>query len=172
MRYPSVLTIGHSTRTLEAFIALLGEHQVEHVADVRSIPRSRRNPQFNRDTLPGALLQERIGYSHVAGLGGFRRPLPDSPNTKWRNEGFRGFADYMQTSEFVDALERLLNAAETKVTAIMCAEALPWRCHRSLIADSLLVRGVSVTHILGPGKVMAHRLTDGARVNGVSITYP
>ena len=132
--YSGILTIGHSTRTLEAFIALLQENRAEWIVDVRSIPRSRHNPQFNRDTLPESLSAAGIGYSHLAGLGGFRKPRADSPNTHWKNTAFRGYADYMQTTQFRDSLKALLDLAGGKRAAVMCAEAVPWRCHRSLIA--------------------------------------
>ena len=170
--YSGILTIGHSTRTLEAFIALLQENGAEWIADVRSIPRSRHNPQFNRDTLPESLSAAGIGYSHLAGLGGFRKPRADSPNTYWKNAAFRGYADYMQTTQFRDSLEALLGLAGGKRAAVMCAEAVPWRCHRSLIADALVVRGIRVTHVLAPGESMAHALTAGASVEGGLITYP
>ncbi len=170
--YPDMLTIGHSARALEAFIAILQENGAEWIADVRSIPRSRHNPQFNRDALPESLSEAGIGYSHMAGLGGFRKPRPDSPNTGWKNAGFRGYADYMQTAQFQHSLQTLLNLAKEKKVAVMCAEAVPWRCHRSLIADSLVVRTIRVIHILAPGENIAHVLTAGARVEGGLITYP
>ena len=170
--YSGILTIGHSTGTLEAFIALLQENGAEWIADVRSIPRSRHNPQFNRDTLPESLSAAGIGYSHLAGLGGFRKPRADSPNTYWKNAAFRGYADYMQTTQFRDSLEALLDLAGGKRAAVMCAEAVPWRCHRSLIADALVVRGIRVTHVLAPGESMAHALTAGVSVEGGLITYP
>ena len=170
--YSGILTIGHSTRTLEAFIALLRENGAQWIADVRSIPRSRHNPQFNRDTLPESLSAAGIGYSHLAGLGGFRKPRDDSPNTYWKNAAFRGYADYMQTTQFRDNLEALLDLAGGKRAAVMCAEAVPWRCHRSLIADALVIRGIRVTHVLAPGESMAHALTAGASVEGGLITYP
>ncbi len=170
--YPPIATIGHSTRGLDSFIELLRENRIKWIADVRSIPRSRRNPQFNREALPEVLNVHGIGYSHFASLGGFRKPSPESPNTRWRNASFRGYADYMQTAQFQEALDSFVNLAREKTTAIMCAEALPWRCHRFLIADSLVARGLRVTHILGPGDVMSHRLTEGARVEDGIITYP
>jgi uncharacterized protein (DUF488 family) len=172
LMYSDILTIGHSTRALEAFIALLQEGGAEWIADVRSIPRSRHNPQFNRDTLPESLSAAGIGYSHMAGLGGFRKPKADSPNTHWKNAGFRGYADYMQTAQFRDSLETLLGLAKEKRVAIMCAEAVPWRCHRSLIADALVVHAVRVTHLLAPGERMEHVLTAGASLEGGLLTYP
>jgi uncharacterized protein (DUF488 family) len=170
--YPLILTVGHSTRTLEIFITLLQENGVQWIADVRSIPRSRHNQQFNRDTLPGSLSIAGIGYSHMAGLGGFRKPRADSPNTGWRNASFRGYADYMQTDQFQQSLETLLALAREKRVTVMCAEAVPWRCHRSLISDALLAHAARVTHILAPGKSIAHVLTAGARVKDGLITYP
>src|SRR5262249_19584161 len=135
---PIVLTIGHSTRTITEFVAILKAHGVECVADVRTMPRSRRNPQFNTDSLKRSLKTEEIGYVHMSELGGLRRPQPDSPNLGWRNESFRGFADYMQTPEFEQGLDELIDVAKARRTVIMCAEAVPWRCHRSLISDALL----------------------------------
>jgi len=170
--YPVILTVGHSNRALDVFITLLQENGAEWVADVRSIPRSRHNPQFDRDTLPESLSRVGIGYSHMTGLGGFRKPRADSPNTRWRNAGFRGYADYMQTAQFQQSLETLLNLAEEKRVVVMCAEAVPWRCHRSLISDALVVRAARVTHILAPGESIAHILTAGARVKDGLITYP
>src|SRR6266481_37845 len=142
-----IFTIGHSTRALDEFIALLKAHGVGQLVDVRTIPRSRHNPQFNRDTLPTVLRNNRIGYRHMKGLGGLRHPRKDSPNTGWRNAGFRGFADYMQTTEFEMFLKKLMELAKKKQAVIMCAEAVPWRCHRSLIADALTVHGIRVEHI-------------------------
>lgn len=170
--YSDILTIGHSTRALEVLIALLQEGGAEWIADVRSIPRSRHNPQFNRDMLPEHLFAAGIGYSHMVGLGGFRKPKADSPNTHWKNAGFRGYADYMQTAPFRDSLEALLGLAQTKMVAVMCTEAVPWRCHRSLIADALVVRAIRVTHLLAPGEHREHVLTPCARVEGGLITYP
>jgi uncharacterized protein (DUF488 family) len=167
-----VLTIGHSTRRLEEFLVLLEAHGVQQLVDVRTVPRSRHNPQFNRDTLPDALRSAGIGYTHLPELGGLRHSRRDSPNTGWRTPSFRGFADYMQTPEFEAALERLIETAAHERTAIMCAEAVPWRCHRSLISDALLVRGVPVEHILNASPAHPHTLTPFARVEGASVTYP
>ena len=169
---PVVFTIGHSTRTAEAFLTLLTANAVAHLVDVRTVPRSARNPQFNRETLPQTLAAVGIQYTHMKALGGLRHPRPDSINSGWRNDGFRGYADYMQTAEFAEALEQLTTVARRQPVAIMCAEALPWRCHRSLLADALLVRGFEVQDITGPGKTRAHQLTPFARVQGVTITYP
>ncbi len=169
---PIVLTIGHSTHPLETFIQLLQAHGVTLVADVRTVPRSRHNPQFNRETLPEQLKLAGIGYVHLPGLGGLRRPRPGSPNRGWRNPSFQGFADYMQTPEFAENLEALMRLAQKERLALMCAEAVPWRCHRSLIADVLSVRGLPVEHILGLKGRQPHRLTGFAQVHGTGVTYP
>lgn len=167
-----IFTIGHSNRSLEEFIELLQLNDVQLVADVRTVPRSRYNPQFNRDTLPESLREAGIGYQHIAGLGGFRHTVSDSVNTGWRNASFQGFADYMQTKEFEDNLETLIELSRTEQVAVMCAEAVPWRCHRSLIADALLIRGIRVEDILGKGERREHALTPMAEVHGTTITYP
>jgi len=167
----TVYSIGHSTRPLDEFLGLLRAHGVTHVVDTRTVPRSRRNPQYNREALPEALRPAGIGYAHVPGLGGLRRPRRDSVNTAWRNAGFRGYADHMQTPEFAESLEALIALAARAHVAVMCAEAVPWRCHRSLIADALTVRQVPVEHILDGGR-HHHRLTPWARVDGVRLTYP
>ena len=167
-----VFTVGHSTRPIEEFIGLLTGHRVTLLMDVRTVPGSRHNPQYNREALPGALAPHAIGYRHVPGLGGFRKPGPESPNAGWRNRSFRGYADYMQTPEFAGDLEALIEAAGRERIAVMCSEAVPWRCHRSLIADALLVRGVQVEELVGPTRTQAHRLTPFARVDGTVITYP
>ncbi|MBI4336500.1 MAG: DUF488 domain-containing protein [Chloroflexi bacterium] len=167
-----VRTIGHSTRSLEAFIGLLQAHGVTLLADVRTVPRSRRNPQFNRETLPEALAAAGIRYQHVPTLGGLRRPRPDSPNTGWQNDSFRGFADYMGTPEFEAGLEALIDLVQQDSVAVMCAEAVPWRCHRSLIADALTVRGIQVEHILSATRCQPHALTPWARAEGMRLTYP
>jgi uncharacterized protein (DUF488 family) len=166
-----VFTVGHSTRSVDEFVELLRGHGVGQVADVRTIPRSRHNPQFNEDALERSLSEE-IGYIHMKALGGFRHALKDSPNDGWRNASFRGFADYMATAEFREGLEELMTIAELRHTAIMCAEAVPWRCHRSLIADALLSRGWPVRDILSPTDAPAHRLTPFARVERGQLTYP
>jgi uncharacterized protein (DUF488 family) len=167
-----VLTIGHSTRPLADFLAILQAHEVEQVADVRTVPRSRHNPQFNQDTLSQALADVGIGYAPLPGLGGLRHPRRDSPNLGWRNDSFRGFADYMLTPEFVENLQALIGLARQARLALMCAETLPWRCHRSLIADALMVRGLRVEHIISESSTWEHRLTPFARVKGARITYP
>jgi uncharacterized protein (DUF488 family) len=168
----TVLTIGHSTRPIEEFIGMLQAHQATCVADVRKIPMSRYNPQFNRAALQASLEQAGMQYVHLPGLGGLRRPKPDSPNAGWRNTSFRGYADYMQTPEFTSHLDELMRLAIRERVAIMCAEAVPWRCHRSLIADALLVRGVEVEDILNEGPRQPHTLTSFAEVAGDTITYP
>src|ERR1019366_9230021 len=168
----AVLTIGHSTRTWQDFLALLRAHRVKRVIDVRSVPRSRHNPQFNREILSKKLRAARIGYVHLRKLGGLRHARRDSPNMGWRNTSFRGFADYMQTSEFTVGLHRLIKLAGQKRSAIMCAEAVPWRCHRSLIADALTVRGIRVDDIMSMKRSQVHSLIPFARVQGHRITYP
>ena len=170
--HPIVLTVGHSTRPLETFINMLKAHSVNRLIDVRTVPRSRHNPQFNRDTFSVALESAGIHYTHVAGLGGFRRTSPDSPNLGWRNEAFRGFADYMQTREFAEHLASLIELAKQERVALMCAEAVPWRCHRSLIADALMVHGIHVEEIINETRRQAHTLTSFAKVNGTAIIYP
>ena len=167
-----VLTIGHSTRSLEEFAGLLKSHSVDRLVDVRTMPRSRHNPQFNGDALAKSLESYGIGYSHFPGLGGLRSTKADSSNTGWHNASFRAYADYMQTAEFTDNLERLIAIAQHEQVALMCAEAVPWRCHRSLIADALLVRNISVEEILSNTRCESHKLTAFAHVAGTSITYP
>ena len=169
---PLVLTVGHSTRTIEEFVRLLQAHGVTCVADVRTIPRSRHNPQFNAESLPQSLKTAGIRYAHLPGLGGLRHTSAASPNTGWRNASFRGYADYMQTPEFEKALVKLLQLAGRERIALMCAEAVPWRCHRSLIADALLARGIRTEHIMSPASRHAHTLTPFAQVQGTRITYP
>lgn len=169
---PTVFTIGHSTREPAELIHLLQAHGVTKIADVRSVPRSRHNPQFNRDTLPDALRTAGIGYVHLPGLGGLRHARADSPNLAWRNASFRGYADYMQTDAFAENLEQLIELARQEPIALMCAEAVPWRCHRSLIADALTVRGIPVEHIMSATHRQPHALTPWARVDGFRITYP
>ncbi len=169
---PVVLTVGHSTRPLAEFIALLAAHSVTRLVDVRTVPRSRHNPQFDRDTLPAALEAAGIHYEHVAGLGGFRHANPESPNLGWRNASFRGYADYMQTAEFAQNLTYLMKLAKQERVAIMCAEAVPWRCHRSLIADALVVHGFRVEEIVSLIKRQTHALTPFAEVKGTTLMYP
>lgn len=167
-----ILTIGHSTLELAKFIQVLQGHGVTLLADVRTVPRSRHNPQFDRETLPEVLRAAGIDYVHLPGLGGLRHARADSPNMAWRNASFRGFADYMQTDEFAANVERLIELARKKRVALMCAEAVPWRCHRSLIADALTARGVPVEHIMGAIHRQAHVTTPWAQVEGRIVTYP
>jgi Protein of unknown function, DUF488 len=167
-----ILTIGHSTRPIEAFIELLQQHEVERLVDIRTIPRSRRNPQFNREALAKSLEREDVAYIHLKELGGLRRPRRDSINTGWRNPSFRGYGDYMQTTEFEKALGLLLQLCGEKRCAVMCAEALPWRCHRSLLADALLARDIPVEHILSANRSEIHNLTPFARIQHGRVAYP
>ena len=164
-------TIGHSTRPTEEFIAILQAHTIGQVVDIRTIPRSRTNPQFNRESLPLSLSAVGILYQHMPGLGGLRKPRSDSVNTAWRNASFRGYADYMQTLEFEVSLTDLIATAAERSTVIMCAEAVHWRCHRSLVADALMARGVEVRHLQSAGPAKSHSLTQFAHVNGTRITY-
>jgi len=169
---PLILTIGHSNRTIDDFLELLSAHDVQRLVDVRTIPRSRHNPRFNGDSLKESLHAAGIAYTHMKNLGGLRHTRSDSLNTGWRNASFRGFADYMQTPEFDGGLARLIALATKKTCAIMCAEAVPWRCHRSLIADALTARGIPVEHIMSRTIRQKHSLTPFARVRGTQITYP
>lgn len=167
-----IFTIGHSTRTIADFITILQEFNIQKVVDVRTIPRSRHNPQFNEEHLKNTLHKHTIGYTHVAALGGLRHTHKDSINTAWKNASFRGYADYMQTDAFKDAIQELITMAHQKTVVIMCAEAVPWRCHRSLIGDALLARGVEVEDIFSLTSVKPHTLTPWAVVHGANITYP
>jgi uncharacterized protein (DUF488 family) len=171
-RHCTVLTVGHSTRPIETFIELLRSHGVTQLVDVRTVPRSRHNPQFNREALQVTLPRAGIGYVHAPGLGGFRRPAADSPNAGWRNLSFRGYADYMQTPDFDAELRNLVELARTDRVALMCAEAVPWRCHRSLIADALTARGIATCEIAGPTRLQPHRYPAFACVHGETVTYP
>jgi uncharacterized protein (DUF488 family) len=166
-------TIGHSTRTLDELVAALHSFGIRLLVDVRTIPRSRHTPQFNQALLARALPAHGVAYRHLPALGGWRKPRPGSANAGWRNASFRGFADYMQTPEFAAGLAALRAlAAERGPAAVMCAEAVPWRCHRSLIADALAAGGDEVLHIMGPSTAQPHALTPFARVDGARITYP
>ena len=167
-----IRTIGHSTRPIEEFIGILAAHGVQQLVDVRTVPRSRHNPQFNRETLPASLEAAGIRYRHMPGLGGLRHARKDSINTGWRNASFRGFADYMKTPEFRASLAELIELAGEGPSAIMCAEAVQWRCHRSLIADALSARGVAVEHIQNERRATAHAMTPFAKVDGTEVTYP
>jgi uncharacterized protein (DUF488 family) len=168
----TIFTIGHSTRPLPEFAEMLQANGIEILVDVRTIPRSRQNPQYNSDALAAALREHHIVYEHLPGLGGLRHPRKDSVNAGWENASFRGFADYMQSEEFALNLDRLIETARKGPTAVMCAEAVPWRCHRSLISDALLVRGFTVMDIMSKRSVKEHRLTPWAKVEGERITYP
>ena len=168
----AVLTVGHSTRPIGEFVALLRAHGVTELVDVRTMPRSRHNPQFNGDALAASLAAASIGYSHAAALGGLRSPRAGSVNGGWRNRSFQGYADYMQTAPFADAVAALIGLAERERVAIMCAEAVPWRCHRSLIADALLARGVAACEIVSAKRLQLHRMTPFAVVDGERVTYP
>jgi uncharacterized protein (DUF488 family) len=168
----AVFTVGHSTLPIEQFVALLHAYDIRRLADVRTVPRSRRNPQFNADALASALQAESIEYVPLPSLGGLRHARKDSTNTGWRNESFRGYADYMQTRAFEEGLDALIRLSREQRTAIMCAEAVPWRCHRSLVADALEVRGIPVVEILSEKSARLHKLTPFARVDGTAITYP
>jgi uncharacterized protein (DUF488 family) len=168
----TIFTIGHSARSIEDFIELLRSNRVTQLIDIRTIPKSRHNPQFNTDALAASLRAARIRYVHLKALGGLRHAKTDSINLGWRNAGFRGFADYMQTDEFAAALDRVIRLAEDRPTALMCAEAVPWRCHRSLVADALTVRKIRVLEIVSSSAPKEHTLTSFAHVRGTHITYP
>ena len=167
-----IMTIGHSTRPVAEFIRLLKAHNVKRLVDVRTIPRSRHNPQFNRDQLAATLHSARLHYRYMPGLGGFRHARLDSINTTWQNSSFRGYADYMQTLGFRKNLDALIELAKQEQVAIMCAEAVPWRCHRSLIADALLARDIETREITSTTHTKVHTLTPWGQVNGTHVTYP
>ncbi|MBV9303597.1 MAG: DUF488 domain-containing protein [Acidobacteriaceae bacterium] len=169
---PKIYTIGHSTRAADEFLAILNAFGIELVADIRTVPRSRHNPQYEEKSLRSFLAEHRIEYIHLPALGGLRHPKKDSPNSGWRNASFRGYADYMQTPEFDTAIEDLMARAAEKRTVLMCAEAVPWRCHRSLVGDALLVRGVDVEDIMSEKSSRSHQLTPWARVERYQVTYP
>jgi uncharacterized protein (DUF488 family) len=168
----TIYTIGHSNRSAADFIAMLKAHDIAVLADVRTIPRSRHNPQFGGDALAATLAGESIRYVHMPDLGGLRRPRPDSINAGWRNDSFRGYADYMQTPAFADAVAGLIELGSAAPTAIMCAEAVPWRCHRSLVADALVARGIEAVEIASKTRSTPHKLTSFARVEGERVLYP
>lgn len=165
-------TVGHSTRTLDELLALVRAHGVTLIADVRKIPRSRRHPQFNREALARDLPAAGVGYVHLPALGGLRRGHAHSVNTAWKNPSFRAYADYMQTDEFAAALEGLAQHAREAETAIMCAEAVWWRCHRSLIADALVARAIPVRHIVSAERAEPHALRSFAVLDGTRVSYP
>jgi uncharacterized protein (DUF488 family) len=168
----AIFTVGHSTMPLEDFVAMLEAYRIECLADIRTVPRSRYNPQFNANAFSAALHPYKIDYVPLQALGGLRHSRKDSANTGWRNDSFRGYADYMQTQDFAHGLEDLMRLSRERRTAIMCAEAVPWRCHRSLVADALAVRNIPVIEILSASSYREHKLTSFAHVEGTSITYP
>jgi len=168
-----IYTVGHSTRTADEFLTLLRAHRVTGVGDVRTVPRSRRHPHFSHEALATYLTGQGIGYIHLPGLGGLRKPKPDSPNAGWRHEAFRGYADHMGTPEFADGLHALLAfAAGGHEAAVMCAEAKWWQCHRQLLADALAARGIEVRHIMSVHDAPRHELTPFARITGSTVHYP
>jgi len=168
----TIFTVGHSTHSLEQFIELLKHYTITHIVDIRTVPRSRHNPQFNQEILERTLPSVHIAYTRLENLGGFRHARPNSINTAWRNASFRGFADYMQTDDFKHGLQKLIEYADSESVAIMCAEAVPWRCHRSLIGDALLARGIHVQDIFSLTSSKPHTLTPWACVQKGIITYP
>ena len=168
----AIFTLGHSTLPIESFMPVLQVYGIERLVDIRTIPRSRHNPQFNKTALAESLKAHHLEYVHFKALGGLRHPRKDSPNTGWRHEGFRGFADYMQTEEFQDALVALIGMSRRRRVGILCAEAVPWRCHRSLVGDALLVRKIDVIDIMSATNSRPHKLTPFAKVRGRTITYP
>jgi uncharacterized protein (DUF488 family) len=174
IRWPegAIFTVGHSTLPINQFIALLKAYGIERLVDIRTVPRSRRNPQFEGAALANSLGSEGIEYVHLQALGGLRHPRKDSPNTGRRNQGFRGYADYMQTQAFENELKTLITLSQEKRVAIMCAEAVPWRCHRSLVSDALVARDIPVVEILSESSYRPHTLTSFAHVKGTQITYP
>jgi uncharacterized protein (DUF488 family) len=168
---PHLFTVGHSNRTLEDFVALLSAHGVRRVLDVRRYPQSRKWPHFDAGALSDSLPRAGIAYAGLPELGGRRRPRPDSRNTAWRNEAFRGYADFMESETFQEGLGRALEEARRDPSALLCAEALPWRCHRSMIADAALARGWTVADILSEKEAREHRLTSFARLEGPRVVY-
>jgi len=168
----TIWTLGHSTRSWDEFLGLLREAQIRLLVDVRQYPSSARVPWTNQTLLAAHLQEAGLSYEHLVDLGGYRKPLPDSPNTGWKNMGFRGYADYMETEKFRAALDRLIAMAKDRRTAIMCAEAVPWRCHRGVLSDALVIQGVRVIHIISSGKTQEHQLAPFAKVHGGRITYP
>ncbi len=167
-----IYTVGHSNRTIEAFLRILEGHGIESLADVRTLPGSRHNPQFNAEALEASLREAGVRYAHLLRLGGLRKPRADSRNLAWRNRGFRGFADYMETDEFETGLRELFDLSGTGRTVIMCAEAVWWRCHRSLISDALVARGIATIHLLGDQRSEQHRLTRFATIGDNRPRYP
>lgn len=168
----TIFTVGHSTHPIEEFIGILKAHGIKKLIDVRTVPKSRHNPQFNADALAASVRASGITYRRMESLGGLRHTTKDSPNGAWRNASFRGYADYMQTEAFATAVEQLMERGRHSDAAIMCAEAVPWRCHRSLIGDALLVRNVEVLDIMSATSAKPHTLTSFARVDGRRVWYP
>jgi uncharacterized protein (DUF488 family) len=168
----TIFTIGHSTRSADDFLALLQVHNVAGIVDVRTIPRSRRHPHFSSEALAEFLGAHDIPYLHLGALGGLRKPTPDSQNSGWRHAAFRGYADHMQTTDFAAGVDTLIAFADARQTAVMCAEAKWWQCHRQLIADALVARDIEVRHIMSPGSAPAHQLTPFARVTSGQVHYP
>jgi uncharacterized protein (DUF488 family) len=168
----TIYTVGHSTHTLEEFVEMLKAYNITLLVDVRTVHRSRHNPQFNKENLPATLKPHNIKYLSMTEIGGLRHPKKDSVNMAWENSSFRGYADYMQTKEFTESLLKLMVLAKENCVAIMCAEALPWRCHRNLISDALVVRHVKVLHIISKTNTLTHQLNEMAHVEGTKITYP
>jgi len=167
-----IFTLGHGTRRIEEFLEILRAFHVRMIVDVRTVPRSRHNPQYDQMELQKVLEENGFAYQHLKALGGLRHAHKDSINTGWQNASFRGYADYMQTPEFAQAIKKLISLGKRRKIAILCAESVPWRCHRSMIADALVVRGVEVLHIMSKTNAHAHALTPFARVAGEEITYP
>jgi uncharacterized protein (DUF488 family) len=167
-----IYTIGHSTRAIDEFVGLLRAHGIQQLADVRTVPKSRRHPHFAKEALAASLARADVAYRHVPALGGLRRPRPDSTNTAWRHAGFRGYADYMETPPFDEALDDLIRWSSEGRTTVMCAEAVWWQCHRRLIADALVARTIEVRHILGPEVPKPHELTPFARLEAGRVRYP
>ena len=168
---PVIWTVGHSTKSADEFLALLEAHRIEQIADIRTVPKSGRHPQFNKDALDAFLVAHGRAYRHFPSLGGLRKPRRDSMNTAWRHPSFRGYADHMETPAFQDGVAALLEFA-TRPTAVMCAEAVWWQCHRQLLSDALVARGVTVRHILGLDAAKPHRLSEFARVVDGRVHYP
>lgn len=168
----NIYTIGHSTRPIDEFIDLLKSHNITQLVDIRTIPKSRHNPQYGQDELGPSLEDAGIAYVYLNALGGLRSSSKDSINDAWRNRSFRNYADYMQTETFSEGIDELIELADEKTTAIMCAEAVPWRCHRSLVSDALLARGVESCEIISASSERPHKMTPFAVVDGITITYP
>ena len=167
-----IYTIGHSTRAIDEFIALLAAHEITQLADVRTIPKSRRHPHFSKEALSASLPAVGIAYRHFAALGGLRKPRADSTNTAWRHQSFRGYADYMETAAFGQALDELVAWSREAPTSVMCAEAMWWQCHRRLLADALVARAIEVRHIMAAAPAQPHELTEFARIDDSRVRYP